>query len=367
MRLLATLLPTLLAAAPAAAQLRTLPVEPVSERAALNGVDVYVVNEGTEATPADGPARIEVTAADGTRLVLERQPGPVAMVAPGRFAKLRYAPIAYATRPPSDPPRAAQAPPVIVQLPPTLPGPAGMVETGAASVSTSAGERSGFFSRFSAHEPVYGVFGTGDSGGKIQVSFAFQPFADDSALGPLRFAYTQTMIWRIDLPSGPFTDFTYSPEVYVEHPIDDTLRVAAGWRHDSNGEGPARSVDANRIFFRANKTFDLGGDWQADVSPMAWFYVGTQGVASDLQRYWGYTSLTASVRQRDGLKIAVTGRGNFETGRGSAEFFVSYPLAPVGGGLAVYLFGQAFVGYGETLVGYNRNDRHARIGIALTR
>lgn len=367
MRAAAAALPIVLLAAPAAAQLRTLPVEPVSERAALRGVDVYIVNEGSETLPAEGPPRIEVTVADGTRMVLERQPGPVETVAPGRFAKLRYVPIAYATRPPSDPPRAADAAPVIVQLPPTLPGPADARDDGPGRIATAAGERSGFFSRFSAHEPVYGVFGPNDAGAKLQVSFAFQPFGGDGPLSALRFSYTQAMIWRIDLPSGPFTDFTYSPEVYAERRIDDTLSFALGWRHDSNGEGPARSIDANRIFIRANRSFDLGGDWQADVSPMAWLYVGKQGIAPDLERYWGNVSLTASVSHREGLKVALTGRGNFETGRGAAELFVSYPLSIAGGGLGVYLFGQAFAGYGETLTGYNRNVRHVRIGIALTR
>ncbi|NWM25095.1 phospholipase A, partial [Escherichia coli] len=79
------------------------------------------------------------------------------------------------------------------------------------------------------------------------------------------------------------------------------------------------------------------------------------------------TSLTAAIGQQDGLKLSLTGRGSFETGKGAAELFVSYPLARIAKGVGFYIFGQAFTGYGEALDDYRRNDTHARIGIALTR
>jgi outer membrane phospholipase A len=242
-------------------------------------------------------------------------------------------------------------------------------QAGETIVSSSTGSSAAFLDRFEPHEPVYGVFGTGDAGAKLQVSFAFRPFAEDAPLhlGNLRFAYTQTMFWAIDRPSGPFRSTNYSPEVYADLPVSDDLSFAIGYRHDSNGGGAARSIDANRVYLRAQKSFDLGGDWRLDVAPQAWFYVGNEGTATNLRDYWGYTSLTASIGQKDGLKVALTGRGNFETRRGSAELFVSYPLARIGGGIGFYLFGQGFIGFGEALDDWNRRDSHARIGIALTR
>ena len=71
--------------------------------------------------------------------------------------------------------------------------------------------------------------------------------------------------------------------------------------------------------------------------------------------------------QKDGVKLSVTGRGNFDTGKGAAEMFVSYPLAPLGGGFGVYLFGQAFAGFGEALDDYDENENHVRLGISFTR
>lgn len=356
-----------LIALPAAAQVRAIPSQPASEREALRGVEVILINEGTAPVPAEGPRQIDVTAADGTRLVLERLPAPAASVPPGGFVKARYVPVAYAARPapPPSPARPVPAPGVGSAYAGDLPPAAA---TGSErEVLASRGTSSGFLDRFSPHEPTYGAFGLDDAGAKLQVSFAFQPFGGDGALSHLKFAYTQTMFWRLDLPSGPFTHTTYSPEVFAEAPIDATATLGLGWRHDSNGEGPATSIDANRIFMRLNKAFDLGDGWRAEVTPQAWFYVGTRGIATDLDRYWGNASLGLTLVKSDSLKLSVTARGNPRSGRGSAELFASYPLAWIDGGIGFYLFGQAFTGHGEALDDYRRRDTHARIGIALTR
>lgn len=338
------------AATPAAAQLRAVPAQPASEAEALRGVEVFLVNESDAPQEAEGPREIEVTASDGTKLVLERLPAPHETVAPGGFVKRRYVPVSVA---------AAAAPPA----PAPMPGP------GETVVSSSTGSSSAFLDRFEPHEPIYGAFGYGKAGAKLQVSFAFRPFAKDAPLhlGNLRFAYTQTMFWHIEQPSGPFTSTNYSPEVYADIPMSDSLTVALGYRHDSNGRGTIGSIDANRVFLRAQKSFDLGGDWRLDVAPQGWFYVGEQGSVRDLEDYWGYAGIAAAIGEKDGIKLAVTARGSFAKRRGSAELFVSYPLARIGGGLGFYIFGQAWTGYGEALDDYRVSTHRARIGIALTR
>ncbi|MET3710572.1 outer membrane phospholipase A [Sphingomonas trueperi] len=340
-------------ALPALAQVRAVPAQPASEQAALRGVEVFLVNEG-EAPIADaGPRQIEITAADGTRLMLERTPGPTPTIAAHGFAKARYVPVGVAG----------------VAVPPAAQHKAAEMPEQEMVVQSSTASSSGLLARFEPHEPIYGAFGTDDAGGKVQVSFAVRPFAEDAPLqlGNLRFAYTQTMFWALNEPSGPFRSTNYSPELYADVPVDETTRVALGWRHDSNGRGETDSVDINRIFVRGEKTFDLGGDWRVDVAPQAWFYVGSSGTFHDMKDYYGYTALAASIAQRDGIKLALTARGNVKTGHGAAEAFVSYPLRRLGGGLGIYLFGQAFTGYGEALDRYNVNDTHARIGIAFTR
>lgn len=367
MRSLLLALPLAGFALPAAAQLRAVPTQPASEREALRGVEVILINEGTAPVAAEGPRQIEVTAADGTRLMLERLPMPAASVAPGGFAKARYVPVAYAARPAVPAPGAPLPPGVGSAYPADAGAASASAAAGETEVRRSAGTSSGFLARFAPHEPVYGVFGPGDSGSKLQFSFAFQPFGGDGALSRLRFAYTQTMFWRLDLPSGPFVHTTYSPEVFAEVPVDETAAFGIGWRHDSNGEGPGTSIDSNRLFARFTKAFDLGDGWRAEVTPQAWVYVGRQGAAPDLDRYWGNGALGLALVKPDSLKLSLTARGSPDSGRGAAELFASYPLARLGGGFGIYLFGQGFTGFGEALDDHRRRDTHGRLGIALTR
>jgi phospholipase A1/A2 len=352
MRALALLLPALLLATPAAAQLRAVPAQPASEEAALRGVEVFLVNEGATPLADGGPRQLEVTAVDGTRLVLERTPGPVPTIAPGGFAKARYVPVGIAGR--AEPPVATAA---------------ATLGEGESVIRSSTGSSAAFLSRFMPHEPIYGVAGLDDAGAKLQVSFAFRPFAEDAPLrlGNLRFAYTQTMFWAINQDSGPFRATNYSPEVYADLPLDETAGVAIGYRHDSNGRGVTGSVDVNRLFLRVEKRFDLGGDWSLDVAPQAWLFVGQRALRREPERAFGHAGFNLALGQQDGVKLAVTARGNVDTGRGAAEAFLSYPLARLGGGLGIYLFGQAFTGYGEALDDLTLNTRHARLGIALTR
>jgi len=330
-------------AAPAAAQLRPLVEPPASAEAAKQGVDVYLVNDGTQpATQA--PAPIETRAADGTHLTLTALVADPVTVQPGAFAKIRYHQVVET---------AAASPAVGLKT-----------ETTTADSSGSSG---GFLDRLRPHEPIYGAFGTGDAGGKLQLSFAFRALGRKDGLN-LNFAYTQTMFWALDKPSGPFRTTNYSPELFVDVPLDRTTLLGFGYRHDSNGGGVTDSVDINRAFVRASKRLGLGHGWNLDLTPQAWFYFGEHGIADDIARYWGYTALTATIGRADSFKLAITGRGNPGTGKGAAEAFLSYPLSSVWDGLPhVYLFGEAFTGYGEALSDYKRSATHARLGIAFTR
>jgi hypothetical protein len=343
-------------AMPAAAQLRPMFDRPSSAAAARDGVEVFLLNTGTTSVPAQGPAEIEVTALNGERLRLIAAPDGEGPVAPGSFVRVTYRFAAVDSSLPAITSGTLRPKPPAASAPPTE----------QASI-TSSGSASGFLDRLHAYAPTYGVIGTGDAGTKVQLSFDFRLFG--RADGPhLDFAYTQAMLWATDRPSGPIRATTYSPELFVDVPLNDSTVIGGGYRHDSNGGGLTNSVDVNRVFVRAAKTFDLGDDWRVDVTPMAWFYFGYHGLATDIDRYWGYTSLGLSLGQHDGVKLAVTARGNPGTGKGSAEAFLSFPLARISDALPhLYLFGQAYTGYGEALIDYNKRATHVRAGIAFTR
>jgi hypothetical protein len=342
-------------ATPAAAQLRPLLDPPASAEAAQAGVEVFLLNRGATPAPAQGPAEIEVVAKDGTHLRLIAAPDGEAPVAPGAFARVTYR-LAAATPPAPATATATAAPPAAV--------PSVVAEQPS---RTSRGTTSGFFDRLHPYAPTYGVIGGGDAGAKLQFSFDFRLLGHDD--GPhVDFAYTQTIFWALDRPSGPIRATGYSPELFVDVPLGGNAVVGGGYRHDSNGGGPTNSIDVNRVFVRAAKAFDLDGGWRVDLTPMAWFYFGDQGIAPDIDRYWGYTSLGVSLGQRGGIKFAVTARGNPGTGKGSAEAFLSYPLVRISDALPhLYLFGQAYTGYGEAMIDYNKRATHLRAGIAFTR
>ncbi len=347
-------------ATPAAAQLRPLLDPPASADAARAGVEVFVLNETATAQPAQGPAEIETVARDGTRLRLIAAPDEPATVAPGGFARLRY-------RLAASYPLAAAAAPAPLSEATAAASPAGAPAKGETIVVTSRGGSGAFLDRLHPFAPIYAVMGAGNSGSKLSVSFDFRVLGRDD--GPrLDFAYTHTFFLATDKPSAPVSAQGFAPEVFLDVPVDRTLIIGGGYRHDSNGGGVTNSIDVNRFFLRANKTVALGKGWNLGIAPMVWGYFGDQGIAPDLDRYWGYTSLGLSIGQRDGLKVAVTGRGNPGTGKGSAESFVSYPLARIDQRLPhLYLFGDFYTGYAETLIAYNRIVNHARFGIALTR
>jgi phospholipase A1 len=332
------------AATPAAAQLRPLLDPPGSVEAAKDGVDVFLLNQGTTPAPAHGPAEIEVVAKDGAHLRLVAPPDGEGPVAPGAFARVTYR-LAAATSP---------APPATASPVAEQPSPA------------SRGTASAFLDRLHPYAPIYGVIGGGASGAKLQFSFDARLLGSDT--GPhLDFAYTQTIFWAIERPSGPVRALGYSPELFIDVPVAGNAVVGGGYRHDSNGGGVTDSIDVNRLFVRAAKAFDLGS-WRVELTPMAWFYFGNRGVAPDLDRYWGYTSFGLSLARRDGIKLAVTARGNPGTGKGSVEAFLSYPLVRISNALPhLYLFGQAYAGYGEALIDYDKRATHVRAGIAFTR
>lgn len=391
--------------APAAAQLRAVPDQPASASAARRGVDVFLINDGATDRPGITPDRLEVTTADAARIALVPVEHAPAVIPAHGFARVRYvgagviavdvrasgtpgppalhgatqpstataplraaattAPIATIDLPPSSAPRS----PIVGPEPVAPASPSAPVEAPAPLEQTritANGPASGFLDRWIPWEPVYGALGAGQTAAKLQFSFGLRPFGGRSILSYATFAYTQTMFWAIDRRSAPFRTTTYSPELFLDVPVSANTRIAAGYRHDSNGGGEFDSVDVNRLFVRAGHSFDVGDGWQAELSPMAWIYVGRRDVAPGIARYWGYTGLKASIGQPDGVKLSIATRGNPASGKGAAEALVSYPMTQLGD-LGIYLFGQAFTGYGEALTDYRVRMSRARFGISLTR
>ncbi|KQM86962.1 hypothetical protein ASE67_04195 [Sphingomonas sp. Leaf23] len=330
-----------LLAAAAQPQLRIVAEPLASVAAAEGGVTVFALNEGASEAEAV-PAAMEIVTADQVPLKIVPVDAVPLRVAPGSFRALRY-----------------RIAPMQVAAPPTPPTPTPVMASGETVVPTGQGQVSGLLARFEPHAPIYGAFGLGSDGAKLQVSLAFRPFDGAGALDGVRLAWTQTMFWAIDRPSGPFRSTNYSPEVYYQRQVDDRIVAAAGYAHDSNGRD-AGSIDVNRVFASASYVLPIGGDWQVEATPKLWTYVGTG--YRDLDRYWGNMSLGGAIGQVDGLRIAASLRNPLGSHR-AGELYVSYPLARTG----IYLFGQAFAGYGEAIDDYALRSSSARLGVSFTR
>lgn len=330
----------------AAPQIRIVAEPPASVAAAEAGIDVFVMNEGDAPVQAVPPAELAVTSADGVALRIVPAEPMAVTVAAGGFRTIRYR---------------TSVVPVVAAAPVPADVPARRGET---RVATATGTTSGFLDRFEPHEPVYGAFGFGSDGAKLQYSLAFRPFDGAGALDGVRLAWTQTMFWAIDEPSGPFRSTNYSPEVYYQRSIGERVTAAVGYAHDSNGRGPIGSIDVNRVYLGGSYAVPVGGGWSVELSPRVWTYVGTG--YRDLDRYWGNASLGAAIGQVDGLRVEASLR-NPTGDRRAVELYASYPLVRLGGGTGIYLFGQGFAGYGEAIDDFRRRSSSARIGVAFTR
>jgi phospholipase A1 len=341
-------------ASAASAQVRIVPEQPATIADAGAGVSVYLLNEGDSDAAEIPPATITVTTADGITLYLGAPRQDAVSIAPHGFARLTYRAVAQQQRVAV----ASAAPEPAAATPGDRP-----TETAALS---AAGSTSGFLDRFRPHEPFYAVGGLGDAGLKVQASIALDPIAGDGVLSHIRLGYTQTFFWALDRPSGPIRATTYSPEAAFNYPIGSDTLVGIAYRHDSNGEGAATSVNSHRIIARIAQRLHYGNGWSATVAPSAWIFLGDRGVATDLPDYYGNFGLSASVEQADGIKLQVNARGNVSNGRGGVEGFLSYPLARFG--LAgIYAFAQGWTGYGEALSDYDVSDQHIRVGLAVMR
>lgn len=94
--------------------------------------------------------------------------------------------------------------------------------------------------------------------------------------------------------------------------------------------------------------------------------MGNIGENPDITDFRGYFDLELKYGNTDGLEL----RSNWRQGAegASLQLDLTHPLGVLCfGSCNVYLHIQYFIGYGETLLNYNRKDTQLRIGFALYR
>jgi outer membrane phospholipase A len=236
--------------------------------------------------------------------------------------------------------------------------------------------------RFSPHEPTYFVAGDRPST-RFQFSFKYQfidpesPFGVDHPwLSSLHLGYTQTSLWDIAASSQPFTDSTYRPELFfsrdrlegVHLPFVEQFGLQTGFQHESNGRDGDDSRGLNSLYVQPILFFGDKDAFSWRVMPKIYAYIGDKAGNADITDYRGYVDLRVVGGWIHGFEMSALGRLGKDFDRGSLQLDATYPLSALGKGtFDLYLQGQYFVGYGESLLDYNEYSESLRFGIALSR
>ncbi|MDB5689771.1 MAG: putative outer rane phospholipase, partial [Sphingomonas bacterium] len=249
-----------------------------------------------------------------------------------------------------------------------------------APVSTKPEQGNAFLGNLSSYAPIYAVYGPGtDSDARLQISFKYQLFGSPGAVGMgqawengIHFAFTQRMFWNLGRKSSPFRSVDFMPEVFYLLPAtsigaDLAIGAQAGFRHESNGREGLASRSLNTVYVQPVATTTFGG-LTASAGPRLWLYAGSLEENPDIRRYRGNTGLFAEIGRPDGWRLTTNSRLNPGSGKGAVDAELSYPLDRiVDTNLNFYVFGQAFTGYGENLLDYNRSLTRVRIGLGIVR
>ncbi|SFR96160.1 phospholipase A [Sphingomonas jatrophae] len=357
-------------------------------------VEIVALNEGASASaapPARLIGRLTPAGAPARAIVLERIGPAAGEIAPGGFARLRYRAAetlptgvtAMLSLPELGIAQAALAAPEPTQMaaePAAAPPIALAAAQPAAATPPQVARGNDFLGRLSAYRPIYAVYGPGTStDARLQISFQYQLFGDPATppaerglLDGLRFAYTQRMFWDLGRNSSPFRTVDYMPEIFYLVPERAVGRGVllggqAGFQHMSNGRSGDASRSFNLAYLQPTATV-TSGDWRILAGPRAWAYLGSTSDNPDIERYRGNFGLRADIDHASGFRLSAETRISAQTGRAAIDTELSYPLdALIGGGPNLYLMGQAFTGWGENLLDYNRRQTRLRVGIAIVR
>jgi len=238
----------------------------------------------------------------------------------------------------------------------------------------------GFFDNFSAYNAMYAVYGPSETTDtRLQLSLKYQLFGRGGDTGPgspwlnrIYLGYTQRMFADLGEQSNPFRNIDFIPEVFylvAPRPIGEgvTLGGQAGLRHESNGRAGATSRSLNTIYAQPVVGFRLG-DLPVEVGPRVWVYFGSRDDNPRIAHYRGNTGLYVRIGDAEGLQLTANSRLNPGSGKGAIDAELSYPLTRlVASNLNLYVFGQAFAGYGENLLDYDRHQARIRFGFGIVR
>lgn len=244
--------------------------------------------------------------------------------------------------------------------------------------SPAATDQNGFFKRlsegFSLHRENYllpltwGNTATSSKDAELKFQFSFK----QQIYRGLFFAYTQKSFWRVldQEESRPFRETNYNPELFYR-----LQRPAANWgiwggdlgiEHESNGSREPTSRSWNRVYLAP---FVEYGKLRAELK--LWRRLSEEAKKTpedtsgdenpDISDFYGYGELRLAYVNAWRHRAALMTRWNFATDNGAVQIDYSVPT----GTRNLFVYGQFFSGYGESLIDYNRSITRYGIGILI--
>jgi len=186
--------------------------------------------------------------------------------------------------------------------------------------------------------------------------------------------YTQKSFWRVadQEDSRPFRETNYDPELFWRSPQLRTARWGtwqldfSPFEHESNGQREPSSRSWNRTYLRPRVLFE-----HFDIDLKLWHRYSEQARQfesdpagdenPDIQDYLGNGELRVGINGPGDTRLELMGRNNLHTHKGAFQAELSVPMFD--GNVALYL--QAFDGYGESLIDYNRSLTAYGIGVRV--
>ncbi|MGP1449781.1 MAG: phospholipase A [Wolinella sp.] len=219
----------------------------------------------------------------------------------------------------------------------------------------------------------------GEKNSEVKFQISFKAPLATKLLGTkldLYLGYTQRSFWQIydEKNSRPFRESNYEPELFLSYPVELPLfsgrleQINFGINHESNGGDSLTSRSWNRAFIEG--IYNNGG---LLFALKAWYRMGEHDKAypydsrgddnPDITDFLGHGEVRVGYLWGKNL-ITATLRNNLKSSnnRGSILLDYSYPLQ---NNLHLYL--QAFSGYGESLIDYNKSVERIGVGFLLTR
>ncbi len=199
----------------------------------------------------------------------------------------------------------------------------------------------------------------------FQISLRYDFAIDTFGLhGIYSAAYTQLSFWQAYTKSAYFRESNYNPEIFATFPISwhHYNKYIKAFRfeleHQSNGRGGTNERSWN---FVSGSTFLQYSDLFIRLKGWIRIY-GRKNYNPQLLDYLGHGNIQFMLPYKKSLfKLLL--RSNFSS-HGAAKFSYSYPLAYTNG---LFLYMQAFSGYGESLIDYNHYVNSISIGFSLSR